>query len=55
MSEESEKTRRDVLTEDQPTSGLNPSPTSRPIREREEQPKLPQDESKDGDRRVLSE
>ena len=31
-----EKTRRAQLTEDQPTSGLNPTETSRPIQERDE-------------------
>lgn len=51
-----EKTERAPLTEDSPTSGLNPTETSRPIQEREEKPKEEKNESQggDGDRRVLN-
>ena len=44
------------LTEDRPTSGMNPTESSRPISERKEapKPKTPQNESADG-RRLLQE
>jgi len=54
MSDE-DKTKRAPLTEDQPTSGMNPTETSQPIEERQEKPKTPQNESADGERRVLEE
>lgn len=52
---QSEPTKRAPLTEDQPTSGMNPTETSRPISERKEEPPKPQTESEDGQRRVLNE
>lgn len=50
------KTRRDVLTEDQPTSGMHPTETSKPIQEREEEKKPEsQQESQEGGRQILNE
>lgn len=48
--------KRGVLTEDQPTSGMNPTETSKPLEERKEEPKPAQqtNESQDG-RRLLQE
>jgi len=48
-----DRTEHASLTEDQPTSGMNPTTSSQPIEEREEKPKTPQNESADGDRKVL--
>ncbi len=53
MSDE-QKTERAPLTEDQPTSGMNPTTSSQPIQERKEEPKTPQTESADGERKVLN-
>lgn len=56
MTNENDRTERAPLTEDQPTSGLNPTESSKPIQERDEKPKDRQNESQgsDGERKVLN-
>lgn len=53
QSQPQQQPRRAVLTEDRPSTGMNPTETSRPIRERQEPEARPMTES--GERRVIQE
>ena len=49
-----EKTKRAPLTEDMPTNGVNPTPTSVPISERQASGKPAHESASDAGRKVLT-